>query len=376
MYMHVLSSLPWNQIFISVGFLCATGVVLAILLILAERRILNYGVCTIDINKGKKKIDLNGGGSLLSGLAENGIYIPSACGGRGSCAYCKLKVLSGGGAVGPVELPSLSNAEMENNIRLSCQVKVRGAMSISVPDELFSVRKFRAKVAGKRALTHDIIELKMELVEPREIDFTAGQYVQLESRKYKGRESVNRAYSISSLPSEKGFVELMIRRVPEGICTTWVFDHLKEGDEINFSGPYGDFRLTDSGAPAVFIAGGSGMAPIWSILRDMRERGDSRKSAYFFGALTSADLFYTEELKKLESETGTFSYIPALSGEKEGSGWTGERGLITDVVKRILPDLTGYEAYLCGSPGMIDACIKVLTESGIPADRIFYDKFS
>ncbi|HPF07683.1 MAG TPA: 2Fe-2S iron-sulfur cluster binding domain-containing protein [Spirochaetota bacterium] len=374
--MHVLSSLPWNQIFISVGFLCATGVVLAILLILAERRILNYGVCTIDINKGKKKIDLNGGGSLLSGLAENGIYIPSACGGRGSCAYCKLKVLSGGGAVGPVELPSLSNAEMENNIRLSCQVKVRGAMSISVPDELFSVRKFRAKVAGKRALTHDIIELKMELVEPREIDFTAGQYVQLESRKYKGRESVNRAYSISSLPSEKGFVELMIRRVPEGICTTWVFDHLKEGDEINFSGPYGDFRLTDSGAPAVFIAGGSGMAPIWSILRDMRERGDSRKSAYFFGALTSADLFYTEELKKLESETGTFSYIPALSGEKEGSGWTGERGLITDVVKRTLPDLTGYEAYLCGSPGMIDACIKVLTESGIPADRIFYDKFS
>jgi len=376
MYMHVLSSLPWNQIFISVGFLCATGVVLAILLILAERRILNYGVCTIDINKGKKKIDLNGGGSLLSGLAENGIYIPSACGGRGSCAYCKLKVLSGGGSVGPVELPSLSNAEMENNVRLSCQVKVRGAMSISVPDELFSVRKFRAKVAGKRALTHDIIELKMELVEPREIDFTAGQYVQLESRKYKGRESVNRAYSISSLPSEKGFVELMIRRVPEGICTTWVFDHLKEGDEINFSGPYGDFRLTDSGAPAVFIAGGSGMAPIWSILRDMRERGDSRKSAYFFGALTSADLFYTEELKKLESETGTFSYIPALSGEKEGSGWTGERGLITDVVKRTLPDLTGYEAYLCGSPGMIDACVKVLTESGIPADRIFYDKFS
>jgi len=374
--MHVLSSLPWNQIFISVGFLCATGVVLAILLILAERRILNYGVCTIDINEGKKKIDLNGGGSLLAGLAENGIYIPSACGGRGSCAYCKLKIHSGGGAVGPVELPSLSESEMENNVRLSCQVKVRGAMSISVPDELFSVKKFRAKVAGKRALTHDIIELKMELVEPGGIDFTAGQYVQLESRKYKGRESVNRAYSISSLPSEKGFVELMIRRVPEGICTTWVFDHLKEGDEIGFSGPYGDFRLTDSGAPAVFIAGGSGMAPIWSILRDMKERNDSRKSAYFFGALTSADLFYTEELKKLESETGNFSYIPALSGEKEDSGWTGERGLITDVVKRTLPDLTGYEAYLCGSPGMIDACVKVLTENGIPADRIFYDKFS
>jgi len=374
--MHVLSSLPWNQIFISVGFLCATGVVLAILLILAERRILNYGVCTIDINEGKKKIDLNGGGSLLAGLAENGIYIPSACGGRGSCAYCKLKIHSGGGAVGPVELPSLSESEMENNVRLSCQVKVRGAMSISVPDELFSVKKFRAKVAGKRALTHDIIELKMELVEPGGIDFTAGQYVQLESRKYKGRESVNRAYSISSLPSEKGFVELMIRRVPEGICTTWVFDHLKEGDEISFSGPYGDFRLTDSGAPAVFIAGGSGMAPIWSILRDMKERNDSRKSAYFFGALTSADLFYTEELKKLESETGNFSYIPALSGEKEDSGWTGERGLITDVVKRTLPDLTGYEAYLCGSPGMIDACVKVLTENGIPADRIFYDKFS
>ncbi len=366
----------WINILVSIGFLAAMGVILSLLLVLAEKKILDYGECEIDINNGKKKLAVTGGSSLLSSLSDNGIFIPSACGGRGTCAYCKVGVAAGGGMVGPIERPSLTEEEMERGVRLSCQVKVRGDVAISIPDEIFSVRRFRATVVHKRPLTHDILELRLALIEPREIEFTAGQYVQLESKEYRGRESVNRAYSMSSLPSDSGHIELIIRRVPEGICTTWVFDVLKEGEEVALSGPYGDFRLSGTGAPALFIAGGSGMAPIWSMLRDMRERGDGRTAWYVFGALTREDLFFVDELKKLEGELAAFTFIPALSNEPGGAEWEGERGLVTDVVKRRIPDLAGFEAYLCGSPGMIDACVKMLTGAGVPAENIFFDKFA
>ncbi|HPQ54587.1 MAG TPA: 2Fe-2S iron-sulfur cluster binding domain-containing protein [Spirochaetota bacterium] len=366
----------WMNILLSIGFLAALGTVLSVLLILAEKKILNYGECLIDINDGKKTIPVQGGSSLLSSLSENEIFIPSACGGRGSCAYCKVQVKEGGGMIGPVETPSLSGDEIKNNIRLSCQVKVRSDIFISIPDEIFSVKHFTGKVVHKKPLTHDIIELKIALTKPENIDFTAGQYLQIETREYKGREQVSRAYSLSSVPSDTRSVELIIRKVPEGISTTWVFDHLKEGDPVNFSGPYGDFRLSDTDSPVVFIAGGSGIAPIWSMLRDMKEKGIARTAYYFFGALSQRDLFFLDELRSLEEELGWFTFIPALSHEPDNSGWEGERGLITDVVRRCLPDLNGFEAYLCGSPGMIDACIKVLTESGIPEENIFYDKFA
>jgi Na+-transporting NADH:ubiquinone oxidoreductase subunit F len=168
----------------------------------------------------------------------------------------------------------------------------------------------------------------------------------------------------------------MIRHVPGGICTTWVFEHLKEKQRVYFSGPYGQFRLTDSDVPVLFVAGGSGMAPIWSILQDMRERGNTRRATYFFGALTQKDLFLAEELKRLQDECEWFTYVPALSRDPDGSGWEGERGLITDVVARHVPDCSAHEAYLCGSPGLIDASVKVLTSHGMKQERIFYDKFA
>lgn len=370
-----MTSLPWQQILISIGFLCAIGLTLSILLILAEKKILNYGPCNIDINNGNKNIPVQGGSSLLSSLAENEIFIPSACGGRGTCSYCKVQVKSGGGTTAPIEFPYLSKEELEQSIRLSCQVKIRKDIEIIIPEELFSVKKFKAKVSDKKSLTHDIIGFKMELLSPSDIDYKAGQYVQLESMKYKGRDSVNRAYSISSIPSDKKNIELIIRKVPEGICTTWVFDHVEPGQEVSFSGPYGDFGLRETEAPIVFVAGGSGMAPIWSILKDMKEKGINRKALYFFGALTEKDLFYTEELKAMEKNLPDFKFVPALSNEPENSSWKGERGLITDVLKRSIPDMTGYEAYLCGSPGMIDACVAVMKDSGIPEKDIFFDKF-
>lgn len=363
-------------IFISVGFLAACGGFLAAVLVVAEKKILNYGSCNIDINAGERELSVDGGSPLLSALAENGIFIPSACGGRGSCAYCKLKILEGAGFVGPVEEPHLTSEEFETGIRLSCQVKIRNDLKIEIPKELFAVKHFRAKIIQKEMLTYDIAGLRMELIDPQTIDFVAGQYIQLESEEYKGREAVMRAYSISSVPSDNKHIELMIRRVPEGICTTWVFDYLQEGNQLYFSGPYGEFNLSETDAPIIFIAGGSGMAPIWSIIQYMVEEGIQRNAVYFFGALTQKDLFYTHKLTKIAESFEWFKFVPALSREPEDSDWQGERGLITDVVKRYFPDTSAHEGYLCGSPGMIDACISVLTEGGMPKEKIYYDKFA
>ncbi|MBD3320998.1 MAG: 2Fe-2S iron-sulfur cluster binding domain-containing protein [Chitinivibrionales bacterium] len=365
-----------SSILLSVLFLCSMGLILSGLLILAEKKILNYGECRISINGGDKELTVQGGSSLLSLLAENNIFIPSACGGRGSCAYCKVSVDEGGGSIGPVEEPYLSPEEHKNNVRLSCQVKVKNDIRIRVPKELFSVRKFSGRLIHKKPLTHDIVELRIELTDPSEINFVAGQYIQLESAEYKGNDSVMRAYSISSPPSDKNHIELIIRLVPGGICTTWVFEHLNEGQQVTFSGPYGEFSLSETRAPMICIAGGSGMAPIWSIIRDMLDKKNVRTAHYFFGALTRNDLFYVDELRKIDQDNQWFTYIPALSREPDGSDWSGEKGLITDVVARHFPDTSQHESYLCGSPGMIDACLKVLANGGIPEEKIFYDKFA
>lgn len=366
-----------SSIVVSVVFLTGTGVVLSALLVLAEKKILNYGPCKLSINNGDREITVDGGSSLLSSLAENKIFVPSACGGRGSCAYCKVQVFDGGGAIGPVEEPYLSPDERSRSVRLACQVKVRSDLKLGIPKELFSVKQYRGKVVRKTQLTYDILELSINFIDPPSIEFKAGQYMQLHSPEYKGRESVMRAYSIASAPSRTDGVTLIIRKVPEGICTTWVFDYLKEGDEITVSGPYGEFHLADTDAPIVCIAGGSGMAPIWSILHDMAEKGiANRPTHYFFGALTLRDLFFVDELTAFQRENPWFTFVPALSNEPDGTDWKGERGLITDVVKLTVPDTSRHEAYLCGSPGMINACLKVLQGNGMQETNIFYDKFA
>ncbi|HDQ40435.1 MAG TPA: 2Fe-2S iron-sulfur cluster binding domain-containing protein [Desulfonatronum sp.] len=363
------------SIFSAAAFLAILTLILAAALLFAEHRILNYGPCTLDINDGGKTLVVTGGSSLLSSLAEKDVFIPSACGGRGSCAYCKVRVLEGGGVIGPVEESYLSPEDLKNQVRLSCQVKVRQDIRLAIPEELFLAKRFRGFLERKRMLTYDIVELRIVLREPQRIEFAAGQYIQLESEEYAGHDAVMRAYSISSPPSDDGHVEVIIRKIPEGICTTWVFDHLQEGREIFFSGPYGDFQLTETKAPAVFIAGGSGMAPIWSILREMLQRGDKRQAMYFFSGRTKDDLFFTEELFALEKELPDFRYIPCLTREPEDSDWKGERGRIPKVLPRFIADAAGFEAYLCGSTSLIDACVAALKQAGINESNIFYDKF-
>lgn len=361
----------------AVILVASTATLLAALVLLAERYLTNYGQCKIDINQGRRTVEVRGGETLLSTLRNQDIFIPSACGGKGTCALCKVKVLDGGGPHAPTETPLLSPEEIAHGVRISCQCKVRNDMQIMLPEEMLSVREYRGRVERIRDLTHDIKELRIKLVEPEAITFRPGQFVQLETPAYgRNPEPVFRAYSISSMPQESGYLELIIRLVPGGICTTWVFQHLKEGDEVSFAGPFGEFGLSDTDKAMVWIAGGSGMAPFWSLVRHMQAQGIARPTTYFFGAVKKRDLFLVDELRQLEKELPWFRYVPALSAPDAADNWDGEKGLITEVVGRHVQPGQDVEGYLCGSPGMIDAAIKVLHERGVSDDKIFYDKFA
>lgn len=362
---------------IAVGTLCAICGVLAALLTLAGRFLNDYGTCRIRINDGEREFEIPGGDSLLTALMDQELFIPSACGGRGSCGLCKLKVSSGGGPLLPTEEPHLAAEEIDAGVRLACQLKVRNDLDIQIPRELFSVRRFQAVVAELRDLTHDIKLVSLELVNPETISFVPGQYVQLQAPAYgESPDPVYRAYSIASAPRNVRRLELIVRLVPNGICTTWVFTLLNAGDTVEFNGPYGEFYLRENDRPVVFIAGGSGMAPFRSILAQMQEQGISRPCHFFFGARARRDLFMLEEMARYEADLPNFKFTPALSGPAPGDNWTGETGLITEVVDRHFPDCSGMEAYLCGSPGMLDACIRVLGRNGMPEEHIFFDKFA
>ncbi len=366
--------MPMADMFLSILIVSAIAAALAALLVVAQRYLANYGKCRIKIND-SKTIEVEGGSPLLESLAQNKIFIPSACGGRGTCAYCKVKVMEGGGPVVPTEEPYLDEGERKDGVRLSCQVKVRNDLRIEIPEELFSVREYLCTCTRIRELTHDIREFRFELKEPAEITFVPGQYVQLFSPAYDGNEEVYRAYSIASDPAEKNIVDLVIRLVPGGICTTWCFEHLKEGAEARFNGPYGQFRLSDSDAPMIFVAGGSGMAPMKCMLHHMKNTGNKRKTTYFFGANLVNELFYRELMQEFEQSLGSFRFVPVVSRPGEGDPWDGETGLVTEALRRNIKDAAGCEGYLCGSPGMIDAAVKVLVELGVPENKIFYDKF-
>ena len=342
---------------------------------IAERWLNNYGDCKIDIN-GKREITVKGGNSLLSSLSEKQVYLPSACGGRGSCGACKCQITEGGGPLLPTEKPFLSQAELADNIRLSCQVKVKSGISIQIPESIFNIRKYSAVISEIIDYTYDIKGITFKLDEGETIDFKAGQYVQLITEPYaKMKQRVSRAYSISSKPEFNTAVQLIIRLVPEGICTTWVHNYLKVGDRVNFTGPYGDFFLRDTDADILFVAGGSGKAPIKSMLEHLQVVGTNRKMTYFFGARTPRDLYLTEEMKSFEQVFPDFRYEPVLSHAVPEDKWQGKAGYVMPYFKDAIRDPQKTEAYLCGSPGMINAVTKALSDMGVPADKIYFDSF-
>ena len=357
------------------GIVTLIAGVLAIILVIAERYLADYGECTIDIN-GKKKEIVKGGSSLLSSLNEKKIYLASACGGRGSCGFCKCKVLSGGGPLLPTEKPFLTAAEITDNVRLSCQVKVKEDIKIEIPEDIFNIRKFKAVVEKIVDYTYDIKELTLRINEPDTISFKAGQYIQLHSKKYaKVKHSVSRAYSISSNPENPQIVQVIIRKVTEGICTTWVHEHISEGEEIEFTGPFGDFFIQDTDADMLFIAGGSGKAPIKSMVEYLDQKKSNRRMVYFFGARTVKDLYLTEYFHEFENTLADFTYVPVLSQPDESDNWQGRQGYITKYLAEFVKDCANTEAYLCGSPAMINAMVKGLHACGIKEENIYYDSF-
>ncbi len=343
-------------------------------LIVAEKRLADYGVCNVSLNDGSVVFEQRGGTTLLSAMYDHKVFIPSACGGKGSCGYCKVIVLNGGGPVLPTETPYLTRMEQRGGVRLACQVKVKENIALRVPEEMLEVKEYRARVISVRNLTHDIKEINLELIEPEEIGQRPGQYVQVKAPGPDG--PVYRAYSISTPIYVKNQVQLIVRLVPGGIASTYLHN-LNEGDEVIFTGPFGEFRLSeDSETEVVLVGGGCGMAPIANIIFSIYDRWPERNVHFFFGCRTTHDIFYIERFKELANKHPSFKFSYALSDPlAEDEKWDGDTGFVHLSVDRRLPLTNKHQAFLCGPPPMIEAVTEVLKKKKFKGEEIFYDKF-
>lgn len=396
-----------------------TGLILALIAVLlaAESRLVQKGDVAITINEdGSKSLKVSKGNTLLRTLVNNGIFLPSACGGGGTCGVCRCQVESGGGDVLPTERTHLSQKEIRANWRISCQVKVRQDMKIRIPEEVFSIRKIRCRVRSNDNVASFIKELVMELPEGEELDFRPGGYVQIDIPVYKGLsyrsfdigekyrsewdkynmwqytanndEPATRAYSMANYPAEKGIVMLNIRiasppprmpDVPPGIGSSWLFN-LKPGDEVDVSGPYGEFFIKETDKEMVYIGGGAGMAPLRShLFHLLRTMNSNRTVSYWYGARSLREMFYEDEFRELERKHANFKFHVALSDPLPEDRWSGPTGFIHQVVLDkylgLHRDPEELEFYMCGPPQMNDAVQKMLYNLGVEKEQIAYDDF-
>ena len=356
--------------------LCFAGLTIALAgwLMISERLLVDYGVCKLDINAGEKPLEVDGGQTLLSSLYANEIFIPSACGGKGSCGHCKIVVTGGGGPVLPTETPYMTRKEIRTNLRLACQVKIREDIFVRIPEELLNVKMFASTVESTIDLTYDIKEIRLRLEDPAEISHRPGQYVQIKAPSPDG--DVFRAYSVSSPVYEPNTVELNVRLVPNGIGSTYLHN-LNVGDTVSFTGPYGDFYLNqDPAVEIVCVGGGCGMAPMKNIIYTLYDQWPERTCWLFFGCRTTKDVFYLQEFEELARKYTNLHVVYALSDELgEDEKWSGETGFIHLSVDKHLEPGVARQAFLCGPPLMIEAVTRVLTEKGIQSGDIFYDEF-
>ncbi len=388
--------------------------ILVVVLLFVEAKVTTRGDHWVTINgKSDGALKISGNPTLLSALAGKEIFLPSACGGSGSCGMCRCKVLEGGGSVLPTEMSHLSRKEKAAGVRLSCQLKVKEDLSIEVPESIFGIKKVEAEVISNKNVATFIKELVLRPAEP--FDFKAGAYIQIDVPEYevnfkdfhiaskyvsewkkynllaltsKGIKPGFRAYSLANPPHDKETLMLNVRiatpppgteGIPPGFGSSYVFG-LKPGDRVLVSGPYGEFMARETNREMCFVGGGAGMAPLRShILHQLDGIHSGRRISFWYGARSIKEMFYDEDFKELVEKYPNFSYHVALSDPDAEDNWTGQTGFLNtylvDAYLSTHEDPAEIEYYLCGPPPMINSVIHTLHEMGVEDDMIFYDKF-
>jgi Na+-transporting NADH:ubiquinone oxidoreductase subunit F len=392
---------------------------LVVMLLYARAKLTQQGEVTLKINE--KEIKVQPGYSVLSTLSNNAIYLPSACGGGGTCGLCRCQIIEGGGAILPTETGYFTRREQLTNWRLGCQAKVRNDLTIHVPEEIMGIRKWECEVISNRNVATFIKEFKVRLPEGEHLEFKSGGYVQIdvprvevdfskdidveeeyrsEWDKYKmwdlklnNTEETFRAYSMANHPAEGNVIILNIRiatppwdkakcnymKVPPGICSSYIFSR-KPGDKVTISGPYGEFFIKDTNREMIYIGGGAGMAPLRShIFHLFHTLKTTRKVSYWYGARSLREIFYADEFREIEKKFPNFSFHIALSESLPEDNWTGLTGFIHQVVYdqhlSKVEEPEEIEFYLCGPPLMNEAVQKMLYDLGVPQDMIDFDDF-
>lgn len=412
-----------TTIIVTVALFITVFTILTIMVIAGEYKLVNRGAVKIVINgDAENSISVEGGRTLLNTLKGNGIFLPSACGGQGTCGVCTCRVLEGGGAILSTETNHINRKSAKEGLRLSCQVKVKEDMRIEVPEDILSAKVMECEVVSNDFKSTYIKEFCVKLPDGESLDFKPGGYIQtlvprydidykrdievpsmfkdewqqfgMFDLKYKNGGNIERAYSMANYPAEKGFIKLNVRiapppwdetknrfkQVPPGIASTYIFS-LKPGDKVKISGPFGEFFIQETDREMVYIGGGAGMAPLRShIFHLFNTLNTGRKVSYWYGARSRREIFYEDEFRAIEKKFKNFTFHIALSEPLPDDKWKGAVGYIHDVVYnnylKSHSEPEEIEYYLCGPGVMTDAIEDMLNKIGVEPEMIRFDKFS
>jgi Na+-transporting NADH:ubiquinone oxidoreductase subunit F len=402
-----------------VVFLLVTLLLVAILLY-AKKKLMPSGKVKIDINDGEKELEVEAGGTLLATLGENKIFLPSACGGGGTCGMCRCQVHEGAGSILPTETGFFTRKEQAEDWRLACQVKVKEDLKMEIPEEILGIKKWECEVVSNDNVATFIKEFVVKLPEGENLNFRSGGYIQIDvpkinvdfkdievgeeyredwekmglfDLKMKNPEPTYRAYSMANHPAEGNIVMLNIRiatppwdraagkfmNVNPGVCSSYIFSR-KPGDKVTISGPYGEFFIKDTDREMMFIGGGAGMAPMRShIFHLFHTEKTKRKVTFWYGARSKKEIFYEDHFRDIEKKFDNFKFTIALSEPLPEDDWKGDVGFIHQVIydnylsKHEEPE--DIEYYLCGPPMMIAAVTKMLYDLGVPDEMVMFDDF-
>jgi len=407
-------------VLISIVVFLLVVLLLVSMLLYAKQKLVPSGEVEIDINEGNTKLNVSQGQTLLSAFAANKIFLPSACGGGGSCGMCKCQVHEGAGSILPTETGFFSRKEQNEDYRLACQVKVKDNLKVEIPQEIMGIKKWECEVVSNDNVATFIKEFVVKLPEGENLDFKSGGYIQIDvpkvevdfkdidvqeeyradwdsmgifNLKMKNPEPTYRAYSMANHPAEGNIVMLNIRiatppwdrnagafaNVNPGICSSYIFS-LKPGDKITISGPYGEFFIKDTQSEMMFIGGGAGMAPMRShIFHLFQTVKTGRKTTFWYGARSLKEVFYKEQFDKIAEDFPNFEWHLALSEPQPEDNWTGPTGFIHQVIHdnylRDHEEPEDIEYYMCGPPMMNSAVEKMLYDLGVPDEMIAFDDF-